>query len=436
MTSSSNRVAGLAKYLVVLAGSFDEAPPVGTQPRASAKRRRLHMLYLLHDLLHHTKYHLDGNAAFSTVSGSLQPFMVDLLGHAAAYDRQKHPKHHSRLDQLLGYWSDHKYFSFDLIQQLREVVRNGATTEPAPSPSNDVSVGEADPTKKQSRKDAPVIVPPTHGDSAIPRHDLPAGNLVPHVIPNSSIPVYADSMKPLQFMAGPAAAELVHTLKSFLNAEDEATGTEDLAHDEGGRNVINGLALVVPQNETARDYDSEAYFAWAPAFGQQTQEISPGSSPSRSSRSRSRSHSRARNELKRRRDSDSPLSRDGRRSVSPPWKQSRRDDHEEFRDRSRSPRESSYSPPPPTQFHPPVSGTWPGPPPPMPTMPFPPSGPWMGPSAFPPPYPGPPPPMSMPMPMPPGQSFPGGQLHFPPPHPANQQGNAWGGRGRGGPKNW
>lgn len=429
VASSSNRVAGLAKYFVVLAGSFNEAPPADTRSSTSAKRRQLHILYLLHDLLHHTKYHLDGNVAFSTVSGSLQPFMVDLLGHAAAYDQQKHPKHHNRLDQLLDLWSYGQYFSPELIQKLRDVVRNGATVVSALPSSNDVLVGEADTTRKQPGKNAPVIVPSTHGDSARLRHDLPAGNLVPHVIPHSSIPVQADSMKPLQFLAGPAASELVQTLKSFLKDARLTIGTEELINYADNL-AIDGLALRGPQNEIAGDsLDGETYFAWSSAFDQQTQQGVSDGSPSRS-RSRSRSRSVARNEFKRRRDSDSPMSRDGRRPTNPPWVRDRR---EESQVRSRSPSERSYSPPPPPpSFPPPVPGAWLGPPPPLPAMSFPSPPPWMAQSAFPPPFPGPP----LPMPMPAGQPLPGGQSHFPPSHPGNQQDRPWGARGRGGRNRW
>lgn len=414
-----------------------------SQPSPSAKRRRLHILYVINDLLHHTKYHLDGNVAFSTVSGSLQPFMVDLLGHAAVYDGQKHPKHHGRLEQLLGIWISNRYFGLDLLQKLREVVRNGAAAGPALPSSNDISTDETDTTKKQFHKDTPTIVPSTHGDSAMPRHDLPAGNFVPHVIPNSSIPVYADNMKPLQLLAGPAAAELVQTMKCFLKDVDLASGTEELVNDGNDRDIISGLALRVPQNEITGNHNGSAYFAWTPAFDQQIQEGSPDASPSHSNWSRSRSRSRSRrqsrswsrsrspseprNYFKRRRDSDSSLSHDGRRLRTPPWRQHQRNGREEYRGRSRSPREDSYSPPPPN-FPPPVPGAWPGPPPPMPLMAFPPPGPWAVHSTVPIPFPGPPPPM----PMPSGQPLPGGQFHFPPPHSGNQRGNSWGGRGRGG----
>lgn len=457
VASSSNRVGGLAKYLVALAGSIQEA--LASAPsKPSAKRRRLHILYLLHDLLHHTKYHLDTNAAFSAVSGSLQPFMVDLLGHAAAYDRQKYPRHHRRLDDLLDIWSAHGYFSPELIHKLREVVENGAAAGDA-LPSNDVLLDEAETSKKQPGKGAPFIMPSTHGDPATPYYDLPAGNMVPHMIPNSTVPLRAESIKPLQFLAGPADETLVKGLKGFLKDVDQIYGTEELVKDDANLDV-DELGQRVARDEITGDIlDGETYYGWSRAFCQQMKRKTPDGS-----RSRSRSRSRARNDLKRRRYSDSSMSHDSRRSGSRSRSRSRPDRREDYqsesgsrpRRRSQS-RESPYSPeelpprhfpprwqphqppPPPTNhnhppfppsnpphnaqyappganfppaFPPPYTGPWPpAPPPNMPGVAFPPAGPGPTPSAFPPPFVG-----SASMPLPPGQS------HFPPPHSGGQHG--------------
>ncbi|KAJ5786066.1 uncharacterized protein N7503_011278 [Penicillium pulvis] len=460
VASSANRLAGLAKYLVVLAGSLDVPP--GARPKPSPKRRRLHILYLLNDLFHHSKYHLDTTATFSTVSGSLQPHMVDLLGHTAAYDRQKNPRHYRRLEDLLEIWSEHGYFSPDLIHRLREVMKHSASTGAAPL-SNDLELDSADPAKKLPGKDAPFIMPSTHGDHSTPYYDLPAGNWLPHIIPNSTIPLHPDSIKPLQFLAGPADEGLVSALKEFLKDVDQIYGKEDLVQDD--ENVdIDELGQRVSRDENTGDIlDGETYYGWSREFCQQMKKKKSDSS--------SRNQDQAVQGLKRRY-SDSSMSDRSRRSDS----QSRsrfRPEHEARqhgsrpRSRSRSPRrsrsrESSYSPrepspprfPPPHQpshAHPPpnhsippapsqpyghqygfpappppppppYSGGWPpAPPPQMPAMPFPPPGPGMNHPAFPPTFY---PPQQMNMP--PGQALPPGQHHFPPPHSGGQQGDSWG----------
>lgn len=457
MLSSSNRVGGLAKYLVALAESFDEAP-AGAKPTPSSKRRRLHILYLLNDLFHHSKYHLDSTVVFSTVSGSLQPFMVDLLGHAAAYDQHKHPRHHRRLDDLLDIWSEHGYFGPDLLHRLREVVKHSASTGAPPS-SNDVLASEADAAKKLPGKDAPFIMPSTHGDPSTPYYDLPAGNLIPHIIPNSTIPLHAESIKPLQFLAGPADGNLVQALKGFLKDVDQIYGNEEVIQDDGNIDIDELGQRIVRDEITGDILDGETYYGWSRAFCQQMKKREPDGTRSRS-RSRSRSVSGAR-DLKRRRYSDSSMDSRTSRSRSRSSAGQREAPYgSSSRSRSRrSPnRESPYSPrqaspppqpqqphfPPPHQAshaHPPPShpyaqyapsganlpppppqypGWPPAPPPQFPNMAFPPPGPGINPSAFPPSFPG------HPMPMPPGQPLPPGQYHFPPPHPGGQQGAPWG----------
>ncbi|KAJ5379486.1 hypothetical protein N7509_012605 [Penicillium cosmopolitanum] len=471
VASSANRLAGLAKYLVTLAGSFAE-DPTGPLPKPSPKRRRLHILYLLNDLFHHSKYHLDTTAIFSTVSGSLQPHVVDLLGHAAAYDRQKYPRHHRRLDDLLDIWSEHGYFSPDLIHKLREVVKNSALTGAAPPSSTDVLAVEGDTTKKLPGKDTPFVMPLTHGDPSTPYYDLPAGNMIPHIIPNSTIPLRAESIKPLQFMAGPADETLVQALKGFLKDVDQIYGIEELVKDDGNTDVDEMGQRVVRDEITGDIIDGETYYGWSRAFCQQMKKRPDDS------RSRSRSRSGTRHDTKRRRYSDSSMSDDSRRSRSRSRSRGDRREPNCYGSKSRS--QSPYSPrgpspprfPPPHQPshplpHPPAQhanhppqpshqnhpynaqyghynanfppppppsypGAWPpAPPPHMPGMPFPPPGPGINhnPPAFPPAFSGYP----SHMPVPPEQPLPPGQYHFPPPHSGGQHGGSWGPPGG---KNW
>ncbi|KAJ5461479.1 uncharacterized protein N7458_003031 [Penicillium daleae] len=369
VASSANRVGGLAKYLVALASSSDEpatagAGPgtrvgTGTRSKTSVKRRRLHILYLLNDLFHHSKYHLDTTATFSTVSGSLQPYIVELLGHAAAYDRQKHPRHHHRLDELLEIWSEHGYFGPELIQKLRETATNSAsigTTGAAPPSSTDVLIDETDATKRQAGKKVPFVMPSTHGDASMPYYDLPAGNWIPHIIPNSAIPLRPDSIKPLQFLAGPADQSLVQALKGFLQEVDQIYGTEELINDDENMD-IDELGQQITRDEITGDIlDGETYYGWSRAFCQQMKKRPEDS------RSRSRSHSRSRGALKRRY-SGSSLSQDSQRSDSRSRSRPRTDKREarryDSRSRSRSRRrsrshtsESSYAPrePSPPRF--------------------------------------------------------------------------------------
>ena len=181
----------------------------------------MHILYLLNDLFHHTKYHLDSTAAFATLSGSCQPYIVELLGYAASYDREKNPKHHRRLDDLLDIWAEHGYYGADYVNKLREVVKNAALSGPVKA-SIGVEENNTDvANQKLVGKDVPFVMPSSHGDPSTPYYDLPAGNLVPHIIPNSTVPLRPESIKPLQFLAGPADEKLVTALKVFMKDVDQ-----------------------------------------------------------------------------------------------------------------------------------------------------------------------------------------------------------------------
>ncbi|PLB42337.1 RNA polymerase II-binding domain-containing protein [Aspergillus candidus] len=449
VVSSSNRVGGLAKYLVALSGSLDDSEkPGGGRPRPSGKRKRLHILYLLNDLFHHTKFHLDSTASFSTLSGSIQPFIVELLGYAASYDRAKNPKHHRRLDELLDIWEQNGYYGSDYVNKLREVVKNSALSGPVKA-SVDVETSNLDFAKKQPGKDAPFVMPATHGDSSTPFYDLPAGNLVPHIIPNVTVPLRPDSIKPLQFLAGPADEKLVTALKVFLSDAESIYDARKPEPKEDQVVDIDELGQTVIRDGSTGDIVAgSTYYGWSRGFCQEMKKRDTSSS------FRSRSRSRSRSETpRRRRYSDSLASDDSRwsrsrsRSRTPP----RRQDH--YDSRSRSPsgrgsgsRERSYSPQPPaprsvppplpqqppfphTQQHPHGYAPPHFPPPPPPQMHFPPpagSPPTGYPPAIPPGLPPPPPPPNYQGPWPPPPPIPGygggpgggGPSAFPPPFPA------------------
>ncbi|KAE8310592.1 hypothetical protein BDV41DRAFT_544872 [Aspergillus transmontanensis] len=461
VVSSSNRVNVWAKYLVALSGSFSEdgqqpqAKPQQTRP-VSTKRKRLHILYLLNDLFHHTKYHLDSTAAFSTLTGSLQPYIVELLGYAASYDREKHPKHHRRLDTLLDIWEQHGYYGSDYVNKLREVVKNSALSGPVKT-SIDVEESNTDSAHRLPSKDVPFIMPSTHGDPSTPYYDLPAGNLVPHIIPNSTVPLRPDSIKPLQFLAGPADEKLVIALKAFLKDVDQIYGIEKPEPKEDEVVDIDELGQTVIRDKHTGDILSgDTYYGWSRGFCQQMKK--------RNAKSSSRSRSLSPRKRRRYSDSysdDSRRSRSRSRSRTPPRRFGRYDSRSRSVSRSRSgsrhsrSREKSYSPrspspprsmpvqhqnqfnsaappgfppqPPPMHFQqgppafppgmpgappppPNYQGPWPPPPPPLPNY---------GPSNFPPPFQpqgGQFPQQFPPVHVPQGQQMPPGSYHFPPPH--------------------
>ncbi|PGH04271.1 hypothetical protein GX51_03616 [Blastomyces parvus] len=439
---SSTRVGALGKYLVTLSGSFEpgDKPPAAGQAavetsKCSPKRKRLHILYLLNDLLHHTKYHEQTTSAFSTLSGSLQPFLVDLISLAAGFAREKNPKHHKRLSDLLDIWASNSYYSGDYINKLRETVDNSSSPDALNAKVAPKGSGSDTPNKIPPR-DAPYVMPATHGDPSAPYHELPAGNLMPHIIPNSTIPIRPQAVKPLQFLAGPADEALATAVKNFLNDVDKIYNSNGEALDGGDDIEIDELGqLVVRDPVTGEVVDGETYYGWSRSFCEKMKQRRDGKLGRRSesqslspSRSRSNSRSRSYNARKRRRYSDnisgdergrsrSPgssisgdRSRSGSYSRSVSRSRSRTAPGRPGRPRSRS-RSRSYSPRPlsPPRFpsqhqnaHFPPSGTAPPIPPPMPY-------PFSGPQQFSPPHP---------LPIP----GPGGMFIPPPPRPPGYHG--------------
>ncbi|KAL1991875.1 hypothetical protein VTN49DRAFT_5183 [Thermomyces lanuginosus] len=362
VVSSSNRAGGLGKFLVALSESFNgpDGQTSATDSRPSGKRKRLHVLYLLNDVLHHTKYHSERDSStFVNFSTALQPHIVELLALAASYNDQKNPKHHRRLGQLLDLWADYGYYGAEYVEKLRETVKNRQSTV-ATKKADGASSGEGE-QQKESQRNAPYIMPGTHGDPSTPFYDLPAGNFIPHIIPGSPVPIRPDRVKALQLHAGPADGKLVDAVKKFLKEADRIYDPSSAAADEDVDIDIDELGqTIIRDRKTGEILHADTYYGWSRDFCEQMKKRK------REDGHRGRSQSRDEGARKRRR-SDSRSS-DDRRSRTRSRSRSRRRRHSSSRSpsptrrRFRS-RSESYSPPPPS-FPPPHRNSQLPPPPP------------------------------------------------------------------------
>ncbi|OXV08695.1 hypothetical protein Egran_03550 [Elaphomyces granulatus] len=338
VVQSSNRAVALGKYLVVMSESFKDSDersnrPLNFPPEISGKRRRLHMLYLLNDVFHHTKYHSDASIAFTTFSVSLQPYIIDLIACAASYDRDKNPRHYRRLDILLDLWEQNGYYNPEYIKKLHEAVRHSGSVD-AIKASVGIKDQPTDSQKTQTPRDVPFVMPATHGDLSTPFYDLPAGNFVPHIIPNSPTAIRPDAVKPMQFPAGPADEKLVVALKTFLKDVDRIYGSEELPHDENAVVDIDELGQQVVRDEiTGEIIDSDTYYGWSRTFCQQMKKRQGMNDFESLSRSRSWSRGRSQSPRKRRRYSDDSLSNASR--SRPAWRPGSRSYSRERRPRRR-----------------------------------------------------------------------------------------------------
>lgn len=339
---SQGRVTALAKYLSALSPSLTNDESNGStkpkQPTASAYRKRLSILYILNDLLHHAKNHARGSSYHSSLPGNLQPFLIALLGSAASCDKRKKPRHHARIQKLLDLWEKQAYQSKDFIAKLRQTAENASN---AAAEGQELAVdadGGVNTQAKQlqAQKEAPFVMPATHGDNSLPWYELPAGNLMPHIVPNSTQPINTQLVRPLQFTAGPADEGLAMVVKDFLKDVEGMYSRRDYMEDEGIVADVDEMGQTLVRDEvTAEFVATEGYYGWSVPFCERMRRRKkegsrpPGNGLVRG-RSESRSSSRSSGPRKRRRRSSS----DSRsRSRSPPRARFSRDPG---RSRSRS----------------------------------------------------------------------------------------------------
>lgn len=374
----------------------------------------------------------------------LEPFLAPLVG--AASDFSNCPKHIKKIHDLIGLWEEKGYFAEEVIPTLRAAVEQGPSTNDSVG-NGSRELGPASSTTKVV-KEPPFIMPAIHGDPTTPWYDLPAGNWLTALEPNSTRPMNPSMIRPLQLAAGPANKTLVEAVKNLLVDVDKLYATDVSQMNEASFD-IDQMGEHIEIDEVKGDViGGDTYYGWSRAFcekmkARRKKRDGPDSESQRHrgrssqspdhSRSRSRSPGRSRSSsrvaMKRRRISTSPERRGRNRSRSRgsskgsykrrSWSRSRSSsgsrsrarpsaEQDPSRGRSPSPR---YSPPPAAPAHQNGNGTR-----------FPPFN-ELGPPPFNQnPYPTPPPMGPMPTIPPPHPGFGGFQPLVPPPPPPNYQG--------------
>ena len=335
-------------------------------PRSSPQKKQLHILYLLNDLLHHTKYHAESSSAYSTLSNSLESYLVDLFGAVSTYESERYSNHHKKVQDLLGLWDHKGYYQSPYINKLREIAASSAALggSEGSKPANGAPEEELIETYT-GKKDAPYIMPASHGDPSTPYYDLPAGNLLPHIIPNSTVPINPQQVKPLRFDVRPAEESLMRAVKNFMKDIDslDIPIGNDEEHiecdiDELGQPMIR-------DEETGELVRGEGYYGWSKTFCEKMKMRRDGMEIVGESTRRIDDMDRSSSPRKRRRYSPSGSSRRSYSSSRSISRSPRRGSHSKSPSRQRS---SSYSPPPvlsaPQQQQPKLTHNVPPPPPP------------------------------------------------------------------------
>lgn len=282
-----------------LATSFTASADNKVAREPSIKRKRLHILYLINDILHHGKFQSND----VSINSKIQPMLMGLVGSAASF--KGCPKHQRKIQELLGIWEEKDYYGAKYVDKLRETANNAA--ESGDVSENAIASGsKEEASTSKSTKYAPYVMPATHGDTSTPWFDLPAANLMPHIIPNSTKPINPDMIKPLQFVAGPADEALVVAVKALLDDVEVIFG--ESSQDEKESWDIDELGQPVILDEITGDViGGEGYYGWSRTFCEKMKRRKkgldmPDRDDERGRDSRSRSSSRS---VRKRRHSDS-----------------------------------------------------------------------------------------------------------------------------------
>ena len=199
---------------------------------------------------------------FSILTGHLQSFLEDLLGAASAHSLEVYVKQHKCIADLLDIWERKGYLQSSYIRKLRNTVFNASKAGCADR-DDDANVLEE--AFSEERKDAPYVLPFSHGDPSTPFYDLPAANMMPHIIPNLAKAINPKFVKALQFTAGPADEHLVEAVKDFLKNVDSLDAYEFGDREDG--TDIDELGQYVLGDEVAGDgLQGEGYYGWSREF--------------------------------------------------------------------------------------------------------------------------------------------------------------------------
>jgi hypothetical protein len=281
--------------------------------RPKPQRRALHAIYLLHDLLHHAKYHTRDVQQHTTLVQASQNRLYELFHTAATGGKARI---NQRLQKLLELWEIESYFSPQQLSVLRDATSDNPTQL---KPDGGTS-------SEQKTAEVPYIMPAMHGDPSLPYHELPTGNYIPHIIPKKAIAMRPEDIRPLQFRPGPADESLINAVKDFLRDVDMMDNQYQRLEEDGIAAEIDDLGQLSWRNEVG-DLVGDTYYGWSRQFCEKMQAKRKPADKMDGGRGRSSSFdsrsSRSQSPRKRRRLSNSSRGSSPDQSLHRPYDQDR-----------------------------------------------------------------------------------------------------------------
>ncbi|KAF4441707.1 hypothetical protein FACUT_2445, partial [Fusarium acutatum] len=242
---SAARTTALAKYFNALSKSLQDD---GSRP--SLKRRRLHLLYVLNDVLYHAVTRND-DFKFAT---AWEPVLPGMIASAAAFDNC--PKHKQKIADLIRLWENQQYVKSSFAKKLEDALASGVAPQTAQE-------AQASNITLKLAKDAPFTLPSFHGDSTVPWYDLPATTWLPHLTPNSTKPMFPDQIRPIQLAAGPADKVLVNAVQDLLGEVERMFSKEQKWNNEPGNDLNELGERVVLDEITGEVIGGDTYYGWS-----------------------------------------------------------------------------------------------------------------------------------------------------------------------------
>lgn len=324
MIPSTGRTAAFWKFLISYSSALGKSTDknqghVHRHSGPSARRKQIHILYLLNDILHHTKSHSSLQSAGPTFLESFQQASGEIIALASSYSQETFPKHHRKIQGLVDLWHERNDLSPSQCEKLKKIAFHAAEKTSSEEEQRTVHANgalEGQDKDSKSSRDAPFIMPASHGDVSTPFYDLPAGNMMPLIIPNSTAPMNPQSMKPLQFVPGSVNSILIDAVQELLSSAENLDNLR-LKELEDGEKDLDELGQIVPKDEIGGDFlENEAYYGWSRAFCRNMRKAAPGTQGWNGDEGRAESPSRSRSPRKRRRYSYSRSDRSRSRDLS------------------------------------------------------------------------------------------------------------------------
>lgn len=256
------RSEALAKYLLALSTSFTNPPKpasqitINSKREVSVKRKRLHILYLIHDLLHH-----EIRIGDRKLAAAFEPHICALFSVTA---QEKGRKHAAKINRLIDIWRTKGYYPPLFLSGLREAVKNAHLQgNRGAQPTEDGKEEEGKEHKERGRERA-FDMPATHGDWSTAWYDLPAGNLMGHIVLNSTKPIKGSQVEPLRFTPGPADQHVAAAVKALIDDSHRMWG--ESAESEEVKYDIDSLGQRIVKDELGNRKIEETYYGWSDEF--------------------------------------------------------------------------------------------------------------------------------------------------------------------------